>query len=85
MKQRRSNLLIMLLACFTYVNVNAQIETPAPSPTATFSQKVGLTDVTIEYSRPSMKGRSIFGDLVPHGKLWRTEPIWQQKSLFLMM
>jgi tetratricopeptide (TPR) repeat protein len=72
MKQRRSNLLIMLLACFTYVNVNAQIETPAPSPTATFSQKVGLTDVTIEYSRPSMKGRSIFGDLVPHGKLWRT-------------
>jgi tetratricopeptide (TPR) repeat protein len=53
-------------------SVQAQIETPAPSPTATFSQKVGLTQVTIEYSRPSMKGRQIYGNLVPFGKLWRT-------------
>ena len=35
-------------------------------------QKVGLTDVSVQYSRPSMKGRTIFGDLVPYGKLWRT-------------
>jgi hypothetical protein len=35
-------------------------------------QKVGLTDVTLEYSRPSMRGRTIFGDLVPYEKLWRT-------------
>lgn len=45
---------------------------PQPSPTGKIEQKVGLTDVTIEYSRPGMKGRSIFGDLVPYGKVWRT-------------
>lgn len=49
----------------------SQIETPRPSPFCKIEQKVGLTDVTIEYSRPSMKGRAIFGDLVPYGKLWR--------------
>ena len=53
------------------LNVNAQIETPAPSPFAKIEQKVGLTDVTLEYSRPSMRGRTIFGGLVPYGKLWR--------------
>lgn len=50
----------------------AQIETPAPSPSAKFEQKVGLTDITIEYSRPSVKGRTIFGDLEPYGGMWRT-------------
>jgi hypothetical protein len=50
----------------------AQIETPAPSPSAKFEQKVGLTDITIEYSRPSVKGRTIFGDLEPFGGMWRT-------------
>jgi len=50
----------------------AQIETPAPSPSAKFEQKVGLTDITIEYSRPSVKGRKIFGDLEPFGGIWRT-------------
>ena len=52
--------------------INAQVKTPAPSPKSTVSQVVGLTDVTIEYSRPSAKGRTVFGDLVPFGKLWRT-------------
>lgn len=52
--------------------VNAQVKTPAPSPRSTVSQVVGLTDVTVEYSRPSAKGRAVFGDLVPFGKLWRT-------------
>ena len=56
---------------FTYT-MNAQIKTPAPSPSSKLEQVVGLTDVTIDYSRPSMKGRTIFGDLVPYGKLWRT-------------
>lgn len=42
------------------------------SPGATLSQKVGLTDVTIEYSRPSMKDRKIVGELVPYDKIWRT-------------
>ena len=54
------------------MGVNAQIKTPAPSPGAKLEQKVGLTDVVIEYSRPSMRGRTIFGNLVPYGKVWRT-------------
>ncbi|MBN2868558.1 MAG: DUF2911 domain-containing protein [Flavobacteriaceae bacterium] len=65
--------LITLLMVFAVTfTVNAQIETPQPSPSQKMEQKVGLTDVTVEYSRPSMKGRTIFGDLVPYGKLWRT-------------
>ncbi|WP_149275527.1 DUF2911 domain-containing protein [Pareuzebyella sediminis] len=50
----------------------AQINTPAPSPASLLKQKVGLTDITVDYSRPSMRGRTIFGDLVPYDKLWRT-------------
>jgi len=53
-------------------SVQAQINTPAPSPAAKIEQKVGLTDVSVTYSRPSMRGRTIFGDLVPYDKLWRT-------------
>ena len=51
---------------------SAQILTPAASPEQTIIQKVGLTDVTVRYARPSMHGRTIFGDLVPYGALWRT-------------
>ena len=52
--------------------IHAQVKTPAPSPHSVLTQVVGLTDVTVDYSRPSAKGRLIFGDLVPFGKLWRT-------------
>jgi len=45
---------------------------PAASPAATVSQRVGLTDIGIQYSRPGAKGRVIFGDLVPFGEVWRT-------------
>lgn len=50
----------------------AQMETPQPSPFQKIEQTVGLTDVSLEYSRPSMKGRTIYGGLVPYDKLWRT-------------
>ena len=50
----------------------AQVKTPAPSPKAVVKQTVGLTEVTIDYSRPSAKGRAVFGDLVPFGRMWRT-------------
>lgn len=50
----------------------AQVKAPQSSPKAMITQTVGLTEVTIDYSRPSAKGRTIFGDLVPFGKLWRT-------------
>jgi hypothetical protein len=59
----------LMLASHT---IEAQVKTPQPSPKSSFSQTVGLTNVAVEYSRPSMKGRTIFGDLVPFGKVWRT-------------
>ncbi len=65
-------IIFVLTAIFSTYVLTAQVKTPAPSPRATLTQVVGLTDVTVEYSRPSAKGRTIFGDLVPFGKLWRT-------------
>lgn len=50
---------------------HAQIQTPQPSPFSKVEQIVGMTDVTLEYSRPNMRARTIFGDLVPYGKVWR--------------
>lgn len=64
-------LLLILLAITAAFSVNAQIATPQPSPLSKLEQKVGLTDISLEYSRPSMRGRVIFGDLVPYGTLWR--------------
>lgn len=63
--------LYLFVAAISYVS-NAQIETPAPSPSQKIVQKVGLTDVTVDYSRPSMKGRKIFGGLETYGEVWRT-------------
>lgn len=62
-------LLFVALVSFT---TEAQINTPAPSPFSKMKQVVGMTDITIEYSRPAMRGRAIFGDLVPYDKVWRT-------------
>ena len=50
---------------------NAQLA-PQPSPSGKLEQKVGLTDVSVEYSRPSKRGRVVFGDIVPFGEVWRT-------------
>lgn len=50
----------------------AQLAMPAPSPLGTVTQRVGLTDMTVTYSRPSVKGRKIFGEVVGYGKGWRT-------------
>ncbi|APY12664.1 dihydrolipoamide dehydrogenase [Seonamhaeicola sp. S2-3] len=65
-------LLLLLITCVTVYSVQAQVKAPQPSPTAKLEQKVGLTDITIEYSRPGVKGRKVFGGLVPYGELWRT-------------
>ncbi len=50
----------------------AELKTPRPSPNAVLKQTIGLTDVTVTYSRPGVKGRAIWGDLVPYGEPWRT-------------
>ena len=60
-----------LVVCAT-ASFNAQVKTPQQSPKTMITQTVGLTTVELEYSRPSTKGRIIFGDLVPFGKMWRT-------------
>lgn len=62
----------MLLAFIVSFSAHSQIDTPAPSPSATLTQEVGLTTVTINYSRPSVKDRTIFGGLLKYGELWRT-------------
>lgn len=60
--------------CLLVGMTTAQIETPAPSPAQKVEQKIGLTTVTVDYSRPGKKGRVIFGDdgIVNYSKLWRT-------------
>lgn len=65
-------LILFTCAALLSVGLYAQVQTPAPSTFQKVEQKVGLTDVTLEYSRPSMKGRTIYGGLVPYDKLWRT-------------
>ncbi len=52
--------------------VQAQIQTPQASPAATITQTIGLGKATLEYSRPALKGRKMFGTQVPYGKVWRT-------------
>ena len=58
--------MIMMLS----LGMTAQ-DLPRPSPAATVEQVVGLTTITLEYSRPSVKGRTVWGDLVPYDKVWR--------------
>lgn len=50
----------------------AQLALPQPSPRAKVSQTLGVTEITVDYSRPAVKGRKVWGDLVPFGKVWRT-------------
>jgi len=50
----------------------AELVLPRTSPKATVTQTIGLTDVTLTFSRPGVKGRKIWGDLVPYGEAWRT-------------
>jgi hypothetical protein len=63
---------LSLLVITMSLSIKAQVTTPQPSPASTLTQKVGLTDVTVEYSRPGVKGRKIFGGLEKYGKVWRT-------------
>jgi hypothetical protein len=73
--KKLSVLAYVLLILFVIAGISSnaqQIRTPSPSPSSKVTQTVGLTDITISYSRPSVKDRVIFGDLVPFGKIWRT-------------
>lgn len=65
-------LLIALAIVITQFTIEAQVKIPQSSPKSEIKQVVGLTDVEIVYSRPSARGRAVFGNLVPFGQLWRT-------------
>ncbi len=64
----------LFFSCFVLAATiaTAQIKMPAPSSTQTIKQDFGMANIELTYSRPSIKGRTIFGDLVPYGKVWRT-------------
>jgi hypothetical protein len=61
-----------VFCCLAVMQLHAQISTPQPSPGASVSQRVGLTDIKVDYSRPSLKGRKLFGEVREYGKIWRT-------------
>lgn len=61
-----------LLLCSAIWIGEAQVETPRASAPESTTTQVGLTDIQIEYSRPSKRDRTIFGEVVPYGKMWRT-------------
>lgn len=62
-------ILTLIIAPFI---AEAQLKTPQVSPKSTVFQTVGLTDIEIVYCRPAARGRAVFGNLVPFGKVWRT-------------
>lgn len=64
--------LIYMLAFCVSSTALAQVQTPQPSPSSKIQQTVGLTEVSVEFSRPSKRGRDIMGALVPYGEIWRT-------------
>ena len=68
MKKILLTLAFSAIACLT---VSAQLQLPAASPKAQVMQSVGLTDITVDYSSPGVKGRTIWGDLLPYDSLWR--------------
>ena len=72
MRKLSLGLSIVLATALVTASASAQVRTPRPSPQAKLTQTVGNTEVTISYSRPGVKGRSIWGGLVPYDKVWRT-------------
>jgi hypothetical protein len=65
-------LAISSFCCILIAADAQQVRTPQPSPTQTIKQDFGIGNIELTYSRPGMKGRKVFGDLVPFGKVWRT-------------
>ncbi len=65
-------LVLSNLLSIAFIGLFAQVKMPAPSPTQTIKQDFGVGNIEVKYSRPSAKGRKVFGELVPYNKLWRT-------------
>jgi len=69
MKKLNYLVAIMMVAMMSVTTIAQEL--PQPSPVAKVEQRIGLTDISIEYSRPSRKGRVIWGELVPYNEVWR--------------
>ena len=69
---RKTILTIAAMLIVTAAYGQQALRLPAPSPKASLMQTVGITDITIDYSRPGVKGRTIWGALVPYDQIWRT-------------
>ncbi|QRN94723.1 DUF2911 domain-containing protein [Archangium violaceum] len=63
---------VAVVVALTALPASAQLELPAPSPSAKVMQEVGLTEISVDYSSPAVKGRKIWGGLVPYDQVWRT-------------
>lgn len=70
--RRKANSIVFVLTLAICAPALAQVDTPEPSPRCIIEQRIGLTQVTLDYSRPGMRGRKVFGDLVPFDQVWRT-------------
>jgi hypothetical protein len=70
--KKKLMLAVMLSAFLFCYGYTQNLVTPQPSPTAEIKQNFGLSQIEVSYSRPGVKGRKIFGDLVPYGNVWRT-------------
>lgn len=66
------NKIIAIILLFSFSQAHGQLKYLSLSPLQKIEQRIGATDVKLEFSRPQMKGRKIFGELVPYGKMWRT-------------
>lgn len=65
-------LFLSAVAAFVIISSNAQIKTPAPSPTQTVKQDFGISSIELSYSRPGIKNRKMYTDIAPAGEVWRT-------------
>ncbi len=81
----RKLLTVLLAAAICNHTTAQQLTTPQPSPTQTVKQNFSTGSIELSYSRPSKKGRAIFGDLVPYGKVWRTGANAATTLTFTMM
>jgi hypothetical protein len=72
MRNVASLLTVLPLAAPLFAEAATEFKMPATSPAATVTQQVASTEITVTYSRPAVRGREIFGALVPYGEVWRT-------------
>ena len=63
---------LLCLGLAAAATAQQQLTLPRLSPNASVTQNVGITEITLHYSRPGVKGRKIWGELVPYGEVWRT-------------